>query len=121
MKTRILLSLAVLPKMAVHRDNERERSAERRYWLDDRVDIVSLDGVTSSLRGARIRYLPGGCPDVDSILADAELVAVLENPENQLPGCVRSPAGRALVESWAAGRAVPGWARMSSGLIRDCR
>jgi len=46
-----------------------------RFWLDNRVDVASMDGRTSAAR-APLRFDAEGCPDLEPLLSDPAVVAV---------------------------------------------
>ena len=81
---------------------------ESRFFLDDRIQIVSMDGVTIGPFDRPVRYRPDGCPRIDSLLSDKRIVALQEDPTARLPGCgTLSPTG------WSQGDEM-------TAFIREC-
>lgn len=109
------------------------REVQLRFFLDDRVRVVGLDGVIENRPGHRPTFDDRGCPDLDAILADPQVVAILERPASglNLAPCVVSTTATARIDAaWAKARdpdgprPVPGWRWVGDAgvqkLVRDC-
>jgi hypothetical protein len=91
---------------------------QERFFLDDRVRVLSLDGVTMGARGRPASYDPEGHPRITDLLDDPDIVALLGSPDG-LVGRGPDPRVAALARGW--GRAeIPGWRWAPTGLVRVC-
>jgi hypothetical protein len=100
---------------------------QHRYFLDERVDVLSMDGVTVGPFRRDVEYDDDGCPALERIEDDRSIVAMLDptwHPGVQLGRCQRNEWVRAVGRAWDdVSLPVRGWVRVSEPtmLIRDCR
>jgi hypothetical protein len=101
------------PAIATHEVQER-------FWLDDRVRVLSLDGVTRSAWGREPTYQPNGCPALDAVLKDPDVLGILTNPgEYDMRSCVTEGPVRQVVDAWGHAD-TPGWHWTGTMMVRMC-
>ncbi len=99
---------------------------QRRLSLDARVAVTSLDGVTSSVRGAvptPAFDAATGCPSLDPVLRRPAVLGLFENPRNQLPRCPLGPLATALSLRWGDAAHAPAgwrWNTRLHGWVKQC-
>jgi hypothetical protein len=100
------------PSVALHEVQEG-------FWWDDRVRVLSMDGVTASAGGREAVYDSDGCPRLEDLLADPNVLAVLESPD-RLARCVRPGPVQELANGWGH-RDVAQWKWTGNEMVRECR
>jgi hypothetical protein len=95
-----------------------------RWFLDERITVRSMDGVTSGPFGRPVRFAANGCPDLDAIMDDTGIVALTDNPRSRFASCSLSPRLERISDGWnRVGWTGDGWEwnvaeRM---MVRSCR
>jgi hypothetical protein len=107
-----------IPAIATH-------EVQLRFFLDARVAVASFDGRTRARTGplSRLAFDARGCPGVDALLAEPQVVAVREPPSFQLPGCPRSALVAALEAAWNGDAPPPPgwrWSERAGMFVRVC-
>jgi len=98
-----------------------------RFFVDERIRVVSLDGTTAGPGAAPVRFDARGCPDLDALARDGSLAALLRGFDGYgLDGCPESAWTRGVAAGWNAGAdaaPLPGWRWESAPrrmLVREC-
>jgi hypothetical protein len=94
---------------------------QERFWLDDRIRVLSLDGVTTSAGGREAKYDTDGCPHLGDVLLDPDVIGLLASPLGEFPGCAISSSRpvRHMSSSWGHDD-TPGWRWLGGMMVRSC-
>ena len=92
---------------------------QERFWLDGRIRVLSMDGVTGSAAGKPAEYGSDGCPVLENLLADKDVIGLLDDPTQGFGRCAAHGTVKAIGAAWRRGGAL-GWVWRDGIMIRAC-